>query len=129
MAARAASFTSAGAGKSGNPCARLTALYCSARRVISRITDSVKYSAFSESINRAVLAMLSAVGLASAGLVIVIFGNVMEFTDAHPPARQMREPHRERHLKLWRAWRGRAGKSGGKARRCAPRSEHTRGSV
>src|SRR5690242_14195953 len=70
MAARAASLTSAGAGKSGNPCARLTASYCKAKRVISRITDSVKYSAFSESIKRAVLAILSGVGLASAGLVI-----------------------------------------------------------
>src|SRR5205807_4030313 len=73
MAARAASLTSAGAGKSGNPCARLTASYCRAKRVISRMTDSVKYSAFSESINRAVLAILSAVGLASAGLVIIDF--------------------------------------------------------
>src|SRR5438309_11276028 len=75
MAARAASLTSAGAGKSGNPCARLTASYCRARRVISRMTDSVKYSAFSESIWRAVLAILSGVGLASAGLVIMSFRN------------------------------------------------------
>src|SRR5260370_12199157 len=71
MAARADSLTSSGAGKSGNPCARLTASYCKAKRVISRMTDSVKYSAFSESIDRAVLAILSAVGLASAELVII----------------------------------------------------------
>src|SRR2546428_7713525 len=70
MAARAASLTASGAGKSGNPCARLTASYCKAKRVISRMTDSVKYSAFSESTDRAVLAILSAVGLASAGVII-----------------------------------------------------------
>jgi hypothetical protein len=42
MARLAASFSSAGAGKSGNPWARLTAPLRSARRVISRMTDSVK---------------------------------------------------------------------------------------
>src|SRR5581483_12316605 len=42
MASIAAFFRSTGAGKSGNPCARLTALCIIARRVISRITDSVK---------------------------------------------------------------------------------------
>src|SRR5579863_2037020 len=50
MALLAASFTSSAAGKSGNPCAMLTASYCIARRVISRITDSVKRSALSESL-------------------------------------------------------------------------------
>src|SRR5208283_1224244 len=44
----AARLISAGAEKSGNPCARLTALYCIACRVISRITDSVKCSTLSE---------------------------------------------------------------------------------
>src|SRR5579872_3169629 len=42
MARLAASFISVGAGKSGKPCARLTAPLRSARRVISRMTDSVK---------------------------------------------------------------------------------------
>src|SRR5260370_21582634 len=37
------------------------------------MTDSVKYSAFSERILRAVLAIWSGVGLASAGLVIMDF--------------------------------------------------------
>src|SRR4029077_734652 len=41
MAARAASLILAGAAKSGNPCARFTAPYNIACRVISRITDSV----------------------------------------------------------------------------------------
>jgi hypothetical protein len=41
MARRAASLTSSGAGKSGNPCDRLTAPYFMASRVISRMTDSV----------------------------------------------------------------------------------------
>src|SRR4029077_17044177 len=113
MAARAASLTSGGAGKSGNPCARLTASYCNARRVISRITDSVKYSAFSESINRAVLAIWSGVGLASAGLVMMIFERAEEFRDEHPPAKPMRGPHRELYRKwcsrLWPAWLDRAG--------------------
>src|SRR5713101_4858178 len=42
IARLAASLIAAGAGKSGNPCARLTAPVLSARRVISRMTDSVK---------------------------------------------------------------------------------------
>src|ERR1700730_5381245 len=57
IACRAASFTSAGAGKSGKPCERLTALCFSAKRVISRMTDSVNCSAFAESIRRAICAM------------------------------------------------------------------------
>src|SRR5580658_5789510 len=48
MASCAARLISAGAGKSGKPCERFTALCFSARRVISRITDSVKRSAFAE---------------------------------------------------------------------------------
>src|SRR5215468_802409 len=41
-ASPAAFLISSGAGKSGNPCARFTAPYVMACRVISRITDSVK---------------------------------------------------------------------------------------
>src|SRR5215213_9514786 len=48
MAAAAARLRSSGAGKSGNPCERLTAPYLRASRVISRMTDSVKRLAFSE---------------------------------------------------------------------------------
>src|SRR5579863_1133068 len=48
MAEIAACFTSAGAAKSGNPCARLIAPCSRARRVISRITDSVNCPAFRE---------------------------------------------------------------------------------
>src|SRR5579862_578033 len=48
MAFCAARFTSAGAGKSGKPCDKLMALYCSASRVISRMTDSVNCSALRE---------------------------------------------------------------------------------
>ncbi len=44
-AAQAAAFSSGGQGKSGKPCARLIALWASASRVISRITDSEKESA------------------------------------------------------------------------------------
>ena len=40
IAAIAASFIAAGMGKSGMPCERLTAPYCWATRVISRMTDS-----------------------------------------------------------------------------------------
>src|SRR5713226_2837850 len=57
MACRAASLTSAGAAKSGKPCERLTALCFKARRVISRMTDSVNCSAFAESMRRAICAM------------------------------------------------------------------------
>src|ERR1700693_212248 len=56
MAWRAASFTSAEAGKSGNPCAMLTASYFWARRVISRITDSVNRSALADSVRCTVAA-------------------------------------------------------------------------
>src|SRR5712692_8950510 len=48
MAAHAASLTEAGAGKSGNPCDRLTPPWASLSRVISRMTDSVNCSAFLE---------------------------------------------------------------------------------
>src|SRR6266849_2423319 len=53
MACRAASLISAGAAKSGKPCERFTALCFSAKRAISRITDSVNCSALAESIRRA----------------------------------------------------------------------------
>src|SRR5580765_8296565 len=52
MAWRAASLISAGAAKSGKPWERLTALCFIARRVISRITDSVNCSALAEIIRR-----------------------------------------------------------------------------
>src|ERR1700751_2886014 len=48
IASCAARLISAGAAKSGKPCERFTAPYCSARRVISRITDSVNCSALAE---------------------------------------------------------------------------------
>src|SRR6185369_900555 len=44
MASLAAALISSGALKSGNPCARLTALCSMASRLISRITDSVKFA-------------------------------------------------------------------------------------
>ena len=47
IASCAAFLISAGAAKSGKPCARLMALCCIACRVISRITDSVKCSTLS----------------------------------------------------------------------------------
>src|SRR5579871_796804 len=43
IACAAAFFNGSGAGKSGKPCARLMAPWLIARRVISRITDSVKF--------------------------------------------------------------------------------------
>src|SRR5260370_19745358 len=46
MAAPAASLITAGAGKSGNPCDRLTPPGGSLRRVISRMTDAVNCVAF-----------------------------------------------------------------------------------
>src|SRR5579875_11158 len=49
MASCAARLISSGAEKSGKPCERFTALCAIARRVISRITDSVKRAAFSDS--------------------------------------------------------------------------------
>src|ERR1700741_1786822 len=55
IASCAARLISAGAAKSGNPCERFTALYCRARRVISRITDSVNCAALVE--RRSLVAM------------------------------------------------------------------------
>src|SRR5215471_12145826 len=51
IALQAASFTAAGAGKSGNPCERLMPPLASLRRVISRITDSVNCNALREPVN------------------------------------------------------------------------------
>src|SRR6266480_648412 len=48
IARLAASLISAGAAKSGNPCARLIALCLIASLVMSRMTDSVKLAAFLE---------------------------------------------------------------------------------
>src|SRR5215475_15575509 len=61
MAWRAASLTDSGAGKSGKPCERLTALCFNARRVISRITDSVNCSALAEIMRREICAMEASV--------------------------------------------------------------------
>src|SRR5712692_1174646 len=58
MALRAASLISSGAAKSGNPWDRLTAPCFKARRVISRITDSVNCSAFAESMRREICAIV-----------------------------------------------------------------------
>src|SRR5271165_2971309 len=57
MAWRAASLISSGAAKSGKPWERLTALCLRARRVISRMTDSVNCSALAESMRRAMWVM------------------------------------------------------------------------
>ena len=48
MASQAACLSAAGAGKSGKPCARLMAPCFAARRVISRMTLSLKRAAFFE---------------------------------------------------------------------------------
>src|ERR1700724_2622317 len=58
MAWRAASLISSGAAKSGKPWERLTALCLRARRVISRMTDSVNCSALAEIMRRAIWVML-----------------------------------------------------------------------
>src|SRR6267378_3196722 len=57
MALRAASLISSGAAKSGNPWDRLTAPCFKAKRVISRMTDSVNCSAFAESMRREICAI------------------------------------------------------------------------
>src|ERR1700722_230501 len=56
IASCAARLISAGAGKSGKPWDKLTALWRIASRVISRITDSVNRSAFEESFGLAAAA-------------------------------------------------------------------------
>src|SRR6202158_3008786 len=57
MALRAASLISSGAAKSGKPWDRLTAPCFNAKRVISRMTDSVNCSAFAESMRREICAI------------------------------------------------------------------------
>src|SRR5260370_40759157 len=57
MALRVASLISSGGAKSGKPCERLTAACFKARRVISRMTDSVNCSAFAESMRREICAI------------------------------------------------------------------------
>src|SRR5580704_11660600 len=68
MASCAARLISAGAAKSGKPCERFTASYWSARRVISRITDSVNCPAFAE--RRALSATRSRPGLGGTGFIL-----------------------------------------------------------
>jgi hypothetical protein len=51
IASIAACLMGSGAPKSGNPCARFTAPYFIAWRVISRITDSVNRLAFSDTLD------------------------------------------------------------------------------
>jgi hypothetical protein len=51
IAAIAAAFTSGGAAKSGKPCERFTPLCRSFSRVISRMTDSVKWVALLDPIS------------------------------------------------------------------------------
>src|SRR5215469_4674162 len=58
IALRAASLISSGAAKSGKPCERFTAPCFIARRVISRMTDSVNCSAFAESMRREIWAIV-----------------------------------------------------------------------
>src|SRR6185437_15447655 len=83
MASRAAILTSAGAAKSGKPWARFTALCSKARRVISRMTDSLNSDMRVLAKRRAVLAFMlrfyPAAGLGFDGavrspLVRLVFG-------------------------------------------------------
>src|SRR6266566_4939458 len=69
MAWRAASLISAGAGKSGKPWERLTALCFKARRVISRMTDSVNCSALADSMRRAISSARMGAMLDSEGVI------------------------------------------------------------
>src|SRR5262249_44212673 len=65
IAAHAASLIACGAGKSGNPCERLTPPYNSLSRVISRITDSVNCVAFLEPVNFDIIAAYDTRGYAA----------------------------------------------------------------
>src|ERR1700722_17088465 len=69
IASCAARLMSAGAGKSGKPCERFTALWRIASRVISRITDSVKRSALEESFGLAAAARVGWTGFILLGSV------------------------------------------------------------
>src|SRR6188768_2593158 len=65
MARAAAALIASGAGKSGKPCDRLTAPCRCARRVISRMTDSVKQAALRETRSFVMPERLSGAGAAS----------------------------------------------------------------
>src|ERR1700674_2395926 len=87
MALRAASLISSGAAKSGNPWDRLTAPCFKARRVISRMTDSVNCSAFAESMRREICA------IERSGAVIAPSQNdEIESLGAHIPRPCMERP-------------------------------------
>src|SRR6202035_3558457 len=90
MACRAASLTSMGAGKSGKPCERLTALCFSASRVISRMTDSVNCSAFAESMRRAICAT------EDSGAVITLKSKVYGRREKKQRRKNGREKRKER---------------------------------
>src|SRR5579863_539190 len=74
MASCAARLICAGAGKSGKPCERLTALWRMARRVISRITDSVNCSALRESVG-----LVAAVRPSGAGFIVFLIKLAINF--------------------------------------------------
>src|SRR6266851_6130369 len=102
IAWRAASFTSGDAGKSGNPCAILTASYCMARRVISRITDSVNRSALADSVRCTAAATFRETGMnaspASDKLEGALNGFLPPLRDAVHSSRQGRRPLFSRSL-------------------------------
>src|SRR5690348_17254901 len=77
MAWRAASLISSGAAKSGKPWERFTAPCFRARRVISRMTDSVNCSAFAESMRREIWAIVES------GAVIAPSKNTERETRGH----------------------------------------------
>src|SRR6266481_2844496 len=112
MACRAASLTWAGAAKSGKPCERLTAPCFIARRVISRMTDSVNCSALAEIIRREICAIFDS------GLLItsppdqrIVSGFATCLRTTSILSRRVSLP---------------AHKSSGTARRCATRFAHSR---
>src|ERR1700735_3885334 len=94
MATPAACLISAGAAKSGNPCARFTAPYSIACRVISRITDSVKCETLSlrkdlfwmdkEEITSAIAGRLAQRFVILSGTLLLLHGSNVKWKDPYP---------------------------------------------
>src|SRR5260370_41331396 len=116
MAWRAASLTSAGAAKSGKPCERLTALCFRARRVISRMTDSVNCSAFAESVRRATWDMVES----GRELIKPMLLGIQQETQPQEKIKKASESPRPPHLPVICLCTRLAAGSGGRGRTAGP---------
>src|SRR6266851_1809544 len=128
MALRAASLISSGAAKSGKPCERLTAPCFKARRVISRMTDSVNCPAFAESMRREICA----IDTSEAVIAPSQSDEIISARAQHAAPLQGKITEYGQFVSARGQWqsakpRSAAHKSSGRLRYCARRPAHIRG--